>query len=467
MTTYIPEANITSTSGPAFILAQGDRIYVGEGIQIASTDGLAILAGAGNNLINIDGTVAGQSGVVLGPNSVLTIGQTGRISAFDVGIYGSGALGSNIYNDGAIYGGAVGINCFAGAVPELHNSGSIVSGLGTFNTFNAAILNEGFGGLLTHTENSGLIEARRAGSFAFLSLFGSDDTLINTGQMIGAIQLGGGNDFYDGAVGRLAGRLFGDAGNDTATGGIDNDWFEGGAGNDTLRGNGGSDRLDGGTGNDSMFGGIGNDTYLVDHARRHRQRDRRQRHRYCLLLDSIQPRQCGSRHRRGREPDAAQRRRSTASATGSPTPSPATVPTTRSTASGNDTLRGMGRQRHPDRRARQGYDEGGANNDIFRFSAAIQSAVGNPDLITDFDDFGNDRIDLSALFGRPDLPPQSGLHGGRSGAHQRHRRRRPARRGEHRRQPRRRLRDPAHSNCAGKYGGERFHPIGASLCLSG
>ena len=43
---------------------------------------------------------------------------------------------------------------------------------------------------------------------------------------------------------------------------------------------------------------------------------------------------------------------------------------------------------------------GGAGNDIFMFTATSQSTVGaNADVITDFDDFGNDRIDLNRRAG--------------------------------------------------------------------
>jgi serralysin len=43
---------------------------------------------------------------------------------------------------------------------------------------------------------------------------------------------------------------------------------------------------------------------------------------------------------------------------------------------------------------------GGLGNDVFRFTAKSQSVVGaNADVIKDFDDFGNDRIDVSGLFG--------------------------------------------------------------------
>jgi serralysin len=43
---------------------------------------------------------------------------------------------------------------------------------------------------------------------------------------------------------------------------------------------------------------------------------------------------------------------------------------------------------------------GGLGDDTFDFSAATESVVGaGADVITDFDDSGNDRIDLSGLFG--------------------------------------------------------------------
>ena len=43
---------------------------------------------------------------------------------------------------------------------------------------------------------------------------------------------------------------------------------------------------------------------------------------------------------------------------------------------------------------------GGAGNDIFRFAAASHSGIGaNADIITDFDDSGNDTMDLAGVFG--------------------------------------------------------------------
>ena len=67
---------------------------------------------------------------------------------------------------------------------------------------------------------------------------------------------------------------------------------------------------------------------------------------------------------------------------------------------GNDTLSGLGG--NDTLVGGRGTDSltGGANNDFFKFLTVADSAVGiNADRIIDFDDFGDDRIDVSALFG--------------------------------------------------------------------
>jgi len=66
---------------------------------------------------------------------------------------------------------------------------------------------------------------------------------------------------------------------------------------------------------------------------------------------------------------------------------------------GNDSLLGL--NGHDQLYGEAGRDvmTGGLHNDIFRFAAASHSLVANPDIITDFDDFGDDRIDVSLLFG--------------------------------------------------------------------
>ena len=67
---------------------------------------------------------------------------------------------------------------------------------------------------------------------------------------------------------------------------------------------------------------------------------------------------------------------------------------------GNDRLIGQGGNDILIGNSGKDTSTGGAGNDVFRFLNKVHSPVGaGADVITDFDDLGNDRIDLSALFG--------------------------------------------------------------------
>jgi Ca2+-binding RTX toxin-like protein len=120
--------------------------------------------------------------------------------------------------------------------------------------------------------------------FSAVEMFGGNDTLVNSGTIIGldgvAVDMGDGND----QVTLLAGsRLFGEillgagddrltasetgddleidagAGNDIVVSGAGDDLVRGGAGNDELDGGEGDDALDGGEGDDRLLGGRGDD----------------------------------------------------------------------------------------------------------------------------------------------------------------------------------------------------------------
>lgn len=132
--------------------------------------------------------------------------------------------------------------------------------------------------------------------FSTVEMFGGNDTLVNSGTIIGldgiAIDMGDGDD----QVTLLAGsRLFGEirlgagddrltasetsddldidagagndivvsgAGDDLVRGGAGDDTLDGGDGDDALNGGDGADRLLGGRGDDFLFGGTGNDTLV-------------------------------------------------------------------------------------------------------------------------------------------------------------------------------------------------------------
>ena len=202
------------------------------------------------------------------------------------------------------------------------------------------------------------------------------DTITNTGSMVGLVNLGGGNDVYNGASGQQTGAVLGGAGNDTIRTGI---------GNNTLDGGGGNDTLEGGLGVDNLIGGVGNDTYVLANDATDTITDAGGADTITstisrtLVNPSIENliapwdrqhfrcRQCGGqRHHRQQWDERAQRLANNDILIG---------------AAGKDTL------------------VGGVGDDTFRFASTTHSLVAAPDVITDFDDFGNDRIDVSALFG--------------------------------------------------------------------
>ena len=245
-----------------------------------------------------------------------------------------------------------------------------------------------------------------------------------------------------------ANMLFGSIGNDTLNGNGGNDTLMGEVGNDRLNGGLGADRLDAGSGTNNETGGAGNDIFVAT--------------RSNMTATSTTITDFGSRHFAGadridltglnigslaafqavtanlgssaRMTTLLNGVASTLTVTGVPEAS--LVPgnfifagnvaqALNGTANaddlfgagGNDTLNGgagndrlFGESHNDTLRGSNGNDIligglgrdimiGGANNDIFSFVARADSAVANPDVITDFDDFGNDRIDVSALFG--------------------------------------------------------------------
>jgi RTX calcium-binding nonapeptide repeat (4 copies)/FG-GAP-like repeat len=89
---------------------------------------------------------------------------------------------------------------------------------------------------------------------------------INSGTVTGDVLFYLGDDYYDGRLGTVGGRIAGFAGNDTLLAGAGNDRLEGGFGGDFLSGGAGNDILIGGADNDRLIGGAGNDTAIFSGA---------------------------------------------------------------------------------------------------------------------------------------------------------------------------------------------------------
>lgn len=92
-----------------------------------------------------------------------------------------------------------------------------------------------------------------------VSLGGSYATLMNSGRITGAVDLGAGGDVYDGVLGRADSSVYGADGADTLRGGAFSDSLFGDAGDDRIEGGDSADLLRGGAGDDLIRGGAGFD----------------------------------------------------------------------------------------------------------------------------------------------------------------------------------------------------------------
>jgi Ca2+-binding RTX toxin-like protein len=256
-----------------------DNLYVPEGVILG-----AHAFGAGSNQrIVVDGQAAAGDYPVLGlgaagtTNNLIQIGQTGKVIGLgDVdgprGAVIMTGLSGKVINEGsitAVVDDGAGI-VFAGMEEGSNftaiNSGTIrasaigiLSGLqhGAFLLNNSGTIIGGEGEVRDPTVPTGTFHM---GSFTSTSILNMatylpdvQDTIINSGRMVGDITLAGGDDYYEGRNGRVEGDVFGGNGADK---------LFAGAGDDRLFGENGIDQLMGGAGADYLNGGAGTDTVL-------------------------------------------------------------------------------------------------------------------------------------------------------------------------------------------------------------
>ena len=179
----------------------------GVSLQTGDTDGETV-----NGSVNNDGTIRGRGDATEGNG----VGDGVRL--FGGGVAENVTFNGDITNSGRIRASAdsdeaVGISVEDGITVdgEIRNTGTIRA-------------------------NETAIDAAAAGG---------DVSVVNSGRIVGDVELSAGNDTFDGSQGRTNGAV------------------NGGAGNDTLIGGRGSDELNGGTGNDTLTGGRGADTFVA------------------------------------------------------------------------------------------------------------------------------------------------------------------------------------------------------------
>jgi Ca2+-binding RTX toxin-like protein len=242
-------AIVAGSYGVLFAGNDGQIINSAEG-TITALSGIGI-GGHDDDTINFGSVIAEQTAFTFNPTSQHgSLDNRGTVFGHIFGAAdGSTSGGNSILNGGTIEGaeGGVAVATAPGIVTLVVNSGTIRGG--EFG----AVASLGVGAV--NLQNSGTL----IGATNFLAV--ANDVVVNTGTIVGAVKLGGGNDSFNGAGGK-SGAIFGEAGKDVLTGGPGSDNIDGGDGNDTLSGGLGADMLTGGAGNDGINGGDGNDTLV-------------------------------------------------------------------------------------------------------------------------------------------------------------------------------------------------------------
>lgn len=241
-------------------LGTGEFGIIGSGATVSTTAYATAIAGNDGSSVQVFGNVY-SPGTAIGMigSTVLDIGATGVVAApytpagTSVAVSLEDVTDTVMFNAGAIYGGntAVSIrgysgnvqihnsglinsadtgvysNAYASVVLELTNSGTIrANGIAISSDLNGTISN----GTTFHVTNTGVIFG---GAQAF-KIGGAHDFLVNQGEIIGDIMLGGGNDVYNGRKGTVDGVIYGEDGNDRFVVGAGEETIIAGAGNDIL-----------------------------------------------------------------------------------------------------------------------------------------------------------------------------------------------------------------------------------------
>jgi serralysin len=378
---------------------------------VYSTEANAIYSAGGNHTISIAAT--GSLGsfnshgirLVAGEND---IANAGRIATFNGGGIVIEAGLNTVVNSGAI--SSVGYGCV-----YIYGEGNSFTNSGTLETSNGyvaasvggSIINssggviQGSGGvsllsaMSNSLNNSGTIIGESTGVQAAAA---SVDTIINSGLIqtsaTAAIFLGGGNDSYNGQGGRVVGEVQGSLGDDTLLGGAFVDVFRGGDNNDILNGGGGADFLDGGSGNDTyQLGADASDTMGdasgIDTVT---STITRSLGTWVFMENLVLQGVAGINGTGNALFNSIVGNGGNNLLAGQ---------------AGNDVLVGGGGNDQLFGQADKDSLTGGAGNDTFGFQTASHTAVGMGDVIVDFDDNGEDVIDLTGI---PGLTTYQGIN---------------------------------------------------------
>lgn len=178
----------------------GDAIITNDG-KLSSTAGAGILTKGDDATVSNSGTIGAKTlGIMLyGDDAIVTNDGLIRASAYGISVSADNAIVTN--NKTIIAGGGVSIDGSNGVVTNDGTITGTVSSLATIDLGDA---------VKSGLHNSGLIAAK---SIAVLGGSGTQ-SVFNSGTIKGSIDLGAGNDYFDGTGGKVAGMVSGGKGND-------------------------------------------------------------------------------------------------------------------------------------------------------------------------------------------------------------------------------------------------------------
>ena len=250
--------SIAVTAGNAVGL-QGDNVVNINGDVIATANTAVITAASiANSDITVgpDGYVSSQGfdAFNISPASTLSFTNQGVVSGFDALDVSPSDAGftADIVNTGTMRGEDEAIELSLGnGSADIFNTGTI------FGEENGIDIESGSSVSRTFIHNEGLI----MGQLGAVTGSGSPHpiTIVNTGEIVGFVFFGNGNDTYMGRYGTIDSAVSGGDGDDVLRGGEEANQFFGGNDNDRLQGYGGDDTLEGGAGFDTLFGNAGDD----------------------------------------------------------------------------------------------------------------------------------------------------------------------------------------------------------------
>jgi serralysin len=270
-----PQGSIQVLGGPSVTMNASNSVLV-SGALLSFGDGVfAANASTAEVLVSASGTIQtngrGIAADVTDSAKIVNHGTiTGTVSALVLTADPSATLPVNfdVVNTGmmsSINFQTIFLRLNTNGFTEISNSGVIAStsdAIDNGQTTSGLTIVRNTGEILAGQDIGGGVDyAFRGGT--------SSDYLINSGRISGYVDMGAGDDYFNGGGGSQSGKVLGGAGNDTLQGGSFADEIEGGDqsdfilgrdGDDQLKGDGGNDGILGGNGNDNIRGGLANDT---------------------------------------------------------------------------------------------------------------------------------------------------------------------------------------------------------------